>query len=84
MSGDSILTPVPCPLSPDPCRHGLVPPTGFTSPGDDPNTADFRPQAGSPLINAGLGSFDNVVIPRVDITGKLRSATTPSIGAFEP
>jgi hypothetical protein len=57
---------------------------GFTRPGEDPNTADFRPKPGSPLIGGGAGRFPGVLIPRVDILGKPRPENAPAIGAFEP
>lgn len=70
-------------------RH---PTTGFTTVSDpllvnplhDPSAAaaNFRPQANSPVVNAGVPSYPNVVIPAVDFTGKAR--TTRSVGAFEP
>ncbi len=57
---------------------------GFINPTYDPNSWDFRPNSGSPLINGGIGSYSDIIIPNVDITGKSRSSSSPSIGAYEP
>ncbi len=45
--------------------------------------ADWRPRAGSPLIGAGLGSSADPNVPTTDAAGNARSATAPSIGAYE-
>jgi hypothetical protein len=46
---------------------------------------DPRPQAGSPILNAGTTSCGTTacVTPATDINGKARPAT-PARGAFEP
>ena len=57
---------------------------GFVNPGHDPNTADFRPAGGSPLIGGGIDRYEDILFPNVDMSGKPRPPGAPSIGAFEP
>jgi hypothetical protein len=50
----------------------------WRAPGLDPNTADFRPAVGSPLLGGGT----EAQAPATDITGATRGAP-PTIGAYE-
>ncbi len=67
------------------------PPSGFVVVADpmlvdpaDPRTGDFRPRPGSAVAGAGAGALNAAKAPAVDFSGKARSATAPSVGAFEP
>jgi hypothetical protein len=62
----------------------LIADPGFVNANDDFTAGDFRPRSGSPMISAGVGSYANVAIPNVDVLGKTRSTSNPSIGAYEP
>ena len=48
----------------------------------DPAPDDFRPEAGSPMIDAGFAGDANIMIPATDFAGVARD-DTPNLGAFE-
>jgi hypothetical protein len=53
---------------------------GLVSPGVDPATADFRPTAGSILVDRGIDAEPRV---NFDASGSPRSWATADVGAFE-
>ncbi len=67
-------------VDPDPVFAAIS--GGEGPPVADPKPADFTPQPGSPLLDAGFPGDANIVLPATDFFGTPRDGT-PNLGAIE-